>query len=112
MATQFAATDPNGVLITCNKRNWLEHIVERHPEMAAQETAVVATIERPLAIYQDANRANRRVFYRQGVLPHPFNRAYLRVVVEYRRHRAGERGHAVTAFAVLRPKRGETILWP
>jgi hypothetical protein len=64
-----------------------------------------AAIEQPsIGIYQDAQFANREVYYR---LTTPRTR-YLKVVVEF----DGDEGTLVTAIPTNIPKDGEVLLWP
>ena len=115
MAIHFRCQDARGRPITCEKENWDGHIAAKHKEVNEQEAAVVLTLEKPLAIYQDARDLNRQVYYRPGALPGPFAKYYLRVVVEFRQRMFGtSQGYVVTAFAVSQadaPKKGEVIIW-
>jgi hypothetical protein len=103
----------NGAAVTCSHRQWEKHIVAEHPEMDGGEAAVERVINEPLAIYQSDTHPRRHVFYRPSELSPPFNRGFIRVVVEYRTRRwSGLRGHVVTAFLVAGPKKGEILIWP
>ena len=111
MAIHFECIDVRGRRIVCERENWDAH-VERHQEIAGQETQVVATIEAPMAIYQDARHADRHVYYRMNVLPGVYGQSYLRVIIAFRRTLRGLRGYFVSAHAAAGPKKGETIIWP
>jgi hypothetical protein len=115
LTEQFRCQDPRGKTIVCEDRNWKAH-AEKHTEIAGQEAAVLATLEQPLAIYQDARDLNRQVYYRPNVLPGVFSRSYMRVVVHFpSEHQRDIDGYVTTAFAVEPgsvPRRGEAILWP
>lgn len=81
--------------------------------MIGHHALVQKVIEDPLAIYQSASHPNRNVFYRPSELPPPFNRGYIRVIVEYERGwRGAVRGRVITAFLVDRPAQAERMLWP
>ena len=57
--------------------------------------------------------ARRRVFYRLGILPRPYQHFYLRVVVEYPTISFGglRRQRVTTAFPSASVKQGEAIPW-
>lgn len=82
----------------------------KHPEIWGQEVAAVATLENPLAIYQDAKHPERHVYYRPGVLKDDFAKGYLRIVVAFKGK--GKRGYLVSAHGAFGPKKGEVLIWP
>jgi hypothetical protein len=113
MADIFKAVSPhNGVLVTCSRRQWEQHIVTRHLEMDGGEAIVERVINEPLAIYQSDTHPRRHVFYRPSEFPPPYDRGFVRVIVEYKTRRwGGLRGHVITAVLVAGPKKGEIPIW-
>ena len=105
----------DGTKVICDKGNWERHIEFEHPEMTGQTEAVRRTIEDPLSIYQIPSHLKRQAFYRPSELPPPFNRGFIRVIVEYNKGRLSgrKRGDVCTAFHVAwAPKHGEVMIWP
>jgi hypothetical protein len=111
----FRCNDVRNQLIICYRDNWEDH-AKKHPEIREQESAVIATLQSPMAIYQDARSLDSQVYYRPNILPSPNERNYLRIVVKFHKPLLGAmRGIFVTAFAVVPlsiPRTGEVILWP
>jgi hypothetical protein len=70
-------------------------------------------IARAQRIRIDATHRDRRCYYRRGVLPAPYDKDYLKVVVRFAPPdaRGVVRGEVVTAYATPRLKRGETREW-
>ena len=64
----------------------------------------------PDIICQDKDFNDRRVFYKQCVLP-DLGSQYLRVIVKYERTVFKNRGLIRTAFASDGTKKGETVIW-
>jgi hypothetical protein len=84
VAALITAISPhNGVPVTCSVGYWRDHVELHHPNMVGQAKLVEKVINEPLAIYQSPTDINRHLLYGVSVLPPPFNRGYIRVVVEY-----------------------------
>lgn len=78
--------------------------------MRGYEAVVERTIREPLAIYRSNSHPARHIFYRPAVLASPYDRGFLRVVVDYTE---SARGAVITAFPVVGPKASENNqLWP
>jgi hypothetical protein len=75
------------------------HILLEHPELSDVDQ-IVAAIESPAFIAQDAVASQRLVYYRTYQAQ---PQRWLKVVVE--------QGAVVTAYRVRRLKKGETIQW-
>lgn len=104
----FEVTDPRERVVMCTEERW-KHVVD-HAELANQQDAVRLSVASPLAIYQSATYRNREVYYRPSLmLPNPFDRGYIVVIVEFT---FGNNGSVITAFHTFRPKAGEVLLWP
>ena len=101
----------DGIEIRCRHDTWAGHIADEHLELEGQQSAVSATIQEPIYIYQSGRYPRRRVFYRPFVLPAPFQRNYLLVVIEYRGGVNRRRGEVITAFATINIKEGDILIW-
>lgn len=116
MSIAFRAVDPrDGTEVVCDKRNWEGHIASEHRELTGQMDAVRQTIEEPLSVYQVPAHVRRQAFYRPSELPPPYNRGYIRVIVEYNIGIVSgrKRGRVCTAFHTMSgPRRGEVMIWP
>ncbi len=112
-ANALECRDRDGTRIVCSRSTWEKHIIAEHPEMRDGEQSVVQTVEAPQLIYQDRNHPDRRIFYRRSVLAVPYDRSYLRVVVDYRkmRLRKSYTGYVLTAFPVENTRKGDTLIW-
>ena len=107
MTNLFETQDPRGLRVICTKQQWLDHVLGFHEDdMNGCEQEVQSAIEAPMygIIYQDADNANRCIYYKQkqGI------RAYLKVVVDFDE----DVGFVVTAYLIPRPKSGERPIWP
>ena len=77
--------------------------------MAGQQSATVATLRDPSFVFQSSRYPARRLYYKPFVLPEPYHRAYLLVVVAY--DRDGKKGTVVTAFPTANIKQEDILLW-
>lgn len=105
--------DPVGKRVICAESHWIAHIISKHTALQGREHAVAAAIEHPEVICQSDTHADRQVYYARGLLPAPFDKALLRVVVEY--HYGALQGlpaTVVTAFPSADRKKGEHVTWP
>ena len=108
----FRCRDKDGIDIVCYRNTWINHIVQQHPEMNGKEILVKAVIENPDEIYQDSTWPDTRNIYNPAVLPEPFDKYYLKICLEYRVNFGGKkRGYVKTAFACLRIKKGDILIW-
>ena len=104
--------DRRGRHVHLPPENWFGKIILDHAEMSDNEASVVQTIEDPDVHVADRVHGDREVYYRWGVLPHPDEDRYVKVVVAYRSdHDGAVTGRVVTAFAVDALTRGETRIW-
>ena len=104
--------DKDGVRVVCDEDTWNNHIIAEHPEMNGCEAYVKVAIERPYQIYQDSSNVNKRVIYKPFILPEPFHRWYLRVVIEYKKRPLRKMtGYVRTAFSCQNKKRDQILLW-
>ena len=110
--TLFACVDPLGQPIAARTRRWDEHIRDRHPELAAQVEAIRTTLEAPDFIVSDFDNPDGLNYYRFGVLPSPYDRLYLKVVVTYRQRASVMIGDVITAYPTGKIARGEVQQWP
>jgi len=117
VAALVEAKDPWRQAVTLSEETWEKHIVCEHPEMGAMASrdeilsCISQTISNPLYICQDAIHSNRRNFYLPFILPKPYQRSYLKVVVEYRKRWFGLKGYVRTAYSTTALKPGEKIIW-
>jgi hypothetical protein len=106
MSIKFEALDPRGRKVVCTVDRWNEHILRHHPFMEGWEAEVQNAIEHPyMGIYQDAQRADRNVYYqiKKG------KERYIKVVVRFDERGLGE---VITAFTASNLKPGEKLIWP
>ena len=108
----ISCRDKDGVLITCSEDWWNKHIEAEHSEMKGCESYVQATIQNPYQVYQDARHIDRRILYKPFILPHPFDKYYLRVVIKYEQKKppSNARGYVLTAFPSTKRK-GDILIW-
>lgn len=106
--------DPEGRRVICSQSWWLAKITSKHRELFGHERIVAAVIREPERIHQDVTYPRRRVHYGHGTLPAPYDRAWIRVVIEYPPISFDERppNYVVTAFTSENLKEGEQVLWP
>ena len=93
---------------------WHNDILANHGELVGHLDAVDRTVRRPHRVTYDKDYSDREVSYRRGVLPAPYDRDYLKVVVEFRQSATVDlpRGRIVTAYTAERIKSGERSRWP
>lgn len=104
--------DRDNVVITCKKSTWQNHIVAKHPEIKEGLAYVKTTLENPDQIFQDPSHANRKNFYKYGIMPDPYNEQYIRVTVEYKYKKlTGPRGYVITALVCQGFKKGGILIW-
>ena len=107
-----ACVDPLGRSIAARRRRWDEHVIARHPEIASHAEAVRATLTAPDFIVTDFDNPDGLNYYRFGVLPPPYSRLYLKVVVSFRGSGSPAVGDVITAYSTGRIARGEVQQWP
>ena len=77
--------------------------------MLGYEATVELTIREPLAVYESNSHPTRHICCRPAALASPYDRGFLRVVVDYEEGA----GRVLTAFPVSAAKATERIqLWP
>jgi len=106
-------TDRFGREIVLYEDTWYDHILDDHAEMADQLDELELAIAHAERITQDQSFASRQCYYRKGHLPWPYDRDYLKVVVELEDSSFGRplRGVVVTAYPVEAIPRRETRIW-
>ena len=92
---------------------WYDHVLDDHSEMADQIDALELAIAHAERDPQDQSFAGRQCYYRKGHLPWPYDRDYLKVVVELDDSGFDRplRGVVVTAYPVEAIPRRETRIW-
>ncbi|MGH2616749.1 MAG: hypothetical protein ACRDJC_16060 [Thermomicrobiales bacterium] len=108
----FTCEDPLGRPITARRQRWEEHVRPRHPEVAPHVVGVRATLEAPDFIVSDFDNPDGLNYYRLAVLPSPYDRLYLKVVVSFRRIGSSVIGEVITAYPTGQIARGEVQRWP
>ena len=108
----ISCADPLAHLIVAQRRRWDEHIRNRHPEVADQVEAIRATLEIPDYIVSDVDNPDGLNYYRFGVLPPPYHRLYVKVVVSFQQIGSNVVGEVITAYPTRRIARGEVQRWP
>ena len=110
--TVFSCADPLAQPIVARRQRWEEHVRTRHPEVADHVEAVRVTLEIPDYIVSDVDNPDGLNYYRFGVLPPPYHRLYLKVVVTFQHFESGVVGDLITAYPTGRIARGEVQRWP
>lgn len=111
MSCDFSIEDRDGSSVRCTHDSWANHIVDEHPELENQQSAVSITVQEPIYIYQSGRYPERRLFYRPFVLPAPFRNSYVLVVIAYRGSGDRRRGEVVSAYATANIKEGDILIW-
>lgn len=104
MEVVFEVVDPRGKQVICTEYCWIDHILSNRPFMVGLESEVKVTIQKPtFGIYEDANRAERNIYYRlfSG------KERYMKVVVSF----SDKDGTVITAFPTNNMKSGEKLIW-
>lgn len=113
MAYAVHTSDPFDREVVCYQSTWDDHIVSGHPDMSGHEDEVDRTVRAPDQIRQSAANPRRRVFYRKGILPRPYETHYLRVIVEYPSFPLGglRKAKIITAFPSTGVREDEAQIW-
>ena len=100
--------------IALTEQCWRLHVLNRRTYFRGHEAAVREALTDPLFVRHDAAFANRECFYRASSLPAPYERFFIKVVVEFRFDPvvAHETGEVVTVYVTDREKPGEEQKWP
>lgn len=99
--------DPLGREIVLMDDVWYGKILIDRPSFAHALDVVERTLVGPELINDDKHFANREVFYRRDLLPPPYGRKLVKVVVEF----AGDAGRVVTAFPAFNVNPDERYRW-
>ena len=112
MADGFEWVDREGVPVFLQQGDLGgTHYARRHLEVSGQEEAVRLAISHPLYVYRDARYFNRKVYYLPFVLPAPYDRFYLKVVVAYDMEGGRMKGQVITAFGEETVRESDELLW-
>jgi len=111
---KFYVIDPRGKLICCWPADWT-HATRGHDDMFHAIDEVKRVLANPHAIYSDATKASRDVYYQFDVL-FQGNRRTLKVAVEFGPMAGFMGGRLVTAYPVVdvtqeSVKLGEHKVW-
>jgi hypothetical protein len=108
-----SCADRFGREIVLYEDTWYGHIVGEHAEMAGQIDELELTIAHAERVTQDQSFADRQCYYRNGHLPWPYDRDYLKVVVELEDFGVDRPlgGVVVTAYPVEAIPRREAPIW-
>ena len=109
MSCEFEASDYEGKLVRCSHWRWDEHIAAKHTEMVNQQEVVRITINNPEHRYRSGRFPHRKLYYRRNVLPPPYEREYLLVIVNYPAS-LGEEGRVLSAYKTRRIKEGDDLI--
>ncbi len=115
MAAIVRAIDRWGRAIVLTEACWRFHILSRRPYFNGYENACIKdTIEEPDHVVHDVDYENRENYYRRSPLPPPYDRVFLKVVVEFAGDDEGgiASGEVVTIYLTDRLKPGEHQKWP
>ena len=108
VSCEFETVDYEGKIVRCSHWRWEEHIAAKHHEVLGQQEAVRITIGSPEYKYRSGRFPHRKLYYRRNVLPPPYEREYLLVIVNYP---VGlEEGRVLSAFKTRRIKEGDDLI--
>src|SRR5829696_8859716 len=109
----FTCTDRLGREIVLYEDTWYDHILDDHAEMDGQFDELERSIANAERITDDQSFTDRQCYYRKGNLPWPYDRDYIKVVVELENPEVGRplRGVVVTAYPVEAIPRREARIW-
>ena len=107
-------TDCTGRRTILEAFNWDGKILLDHRRsMEENRYAVEVTIREPDFINHDTDYGDRDVYYRRGLLPDPYHKDYVKVVVVVEHARTFRTyGRIISAYATPDVKRGEKRKWP
>lgn len=104
----ISCRDRQGRPVRCDDNWWHVHIIQNHPEIEDLRRELIRTIESPEEEYLDANHPKRLVYYSPKGVGILTASEMLKVSVEYDEY---DEGGLITAYTVIRVKRGEKLLW-
>lgn len=108
MSCEFEVGDYQGKLVRCSHWRWEEHIAAKHLEMVNQQEAVKLTLSNPEYRYVSGRFPDRRLYYRRGILPPPYEREFLLVIVNYPADLL--EGRVLSAYKTRRTKDGDELI--
>jgi hypothetical protein len=106
----FRCTDPWGREIVLMDDRWYAKILDDHPQLIGADWAVSVTLTDPQQLRNDKNQDNVEVFYREVVLPSPYGRSLLKVVVSFADD--PDEGEVLSAYPVDNVSPLEVQIWP
>jgi hypothetical protein len=86
----------------------LNHIVERHPELAPYLDRIPDVLQAPDDVYS-RQRTKCHLFYKLGICERELSGAFMVVIVRY--NDAGQR-QVRTAYATYTPAAGDVLIYP
>lgn len=103
--------DPQGFIVTLDVHRWEDHIIKRHPEMAAHLERVKSTIENPQMIQAGEGSTTTAYYYKlSGMAEKKSDDLYVLVVVG--RNEEMKTGFVKTAHLLKNVKSDESrIVW-
>jgi hypothetical protein len=105
----YECRDPEGRLVLLSERLWRAEICRDHPAVYGEMEAVIATVEEPDIICEDADYPERDCYYRRGVIGR-YPNFWLKVVVAPSDADSDD-GFVITAFIVDGIKGTERVRW-
>ena len=100
--------DPMGREIVLMDDVWHGKILIKRPELHSALDVVERTLTDPELICDDKDFDDREVFYRRDLLPPPYGRKLLKVVVRF----ATDAGEVITVFPAFNVNPDERCRWP
>jgi hypothetical protein len=88
MGDIFTVVDPRGVIVTCSRAQWEDHIVASHPALEDAEKEVEAAVTSPDIIFQSESHQSRDVYFKGS------GGEQMKVIVEVSQNL----GEVITAF--------------
>ena len=108
MSCEFEARDYEGKVVRCSHWRWEEHITAKHAELVDHQEAMSIAIGNPEHKYRSGRFPHRKLYYRQNVLPPPYEREYLLVIVNYPVDL--DKGRVLSAYKTRRIREGDDLL--
>ena len=109
MSCEFETRDYEGKLVRCSHWRWDEHITAKHPEIINRQEAVRITVSNPEHKRVSGRFPSRKLYYRRNILPSPYEREYLLVIVNYPADLEDE-GRVLSAYKTRRIKEGDIAI--
>lgn len=112
MAEILRCEDRWGRTIVLHDDTWYEKILADHPSVSIDPSLIRTAVQNPDRVNFDARFPNGENFYRRGMLQHPYDVDYLKVVVRFAIVNGEQVGTIVSAYPTAHHRKaGERHKW-